>query len=113
MGRRTEVMLGPTRASLGDGTRADRSGSASSESRGSRPGLGLRRTERVSRKLTVFLVIAMGWATLVGLGLFLADVRLGSGLGIVVTAVLYMPAPLVAALIAEGGIRRCRFRLPR
>ena len=67
----------------------------------------------VSRKLTVFLVISLGWSTLLGRGLFLARLRLGSGVGIAVMAVLYMPAPLVAALIAEGGPVRSRFSLPR
>jgi membrane protease YdiL (CAAX protease family) len=58
------------------------------------------------------LLIALGWSSLVGVGLFLADVELGSGVGIAVMAVLYMPAPLVAALIAEGGLIRSRFSLP-
>ncbi len=73
----------------------------------------LTRTGPVSGRLAVFLLIVLGWSTLVGLGLFLADVELSSGVGIAVMAVLYMPSPLVAALIAEGGLVRYRFSLTR
>ncbi|HEX8511323.1 MAG TPA: CPBP family intramembrane glutamic endopeptidase [Propionibacteriaceae bacterium] len=82
-------------------------------SRRERSWAGLRRTGPVSGKLAIFLIVALGWSTLVGLGLFLAGVELSSGVGIAVMAVLYMPAPMVAALIAEGGLVRSRFRLPR
>lgn len=67
----------------------------------------------MSRTLTVFLAVALGWAALVGLGLHLADVDLGSVTGVVVLAVVYMPSPFVAALVAERGLVRSRFRLPR
>lgn len=67
----------------------------------------------MSRKLKVFLAISWGWAALVGLGLFAAGISLGSIPGIVTMAVLYMPSPFVAAVIAERGIVKNRFRLPR
>lgn len=67
----------------------------------------------MSRKLTIFLAISIGWASLIGAGLFLTDTPLDSLAGVLALAVLYMPSPFVAAVIAEGGIRRDRFRLPR
>lgn len=67
----------------------------------------------MSRKLTTYLAISWGWAALVGLGMFAADISLGSIPGIAIMAVLYMPSPFVAALIAERGIAKNRFRLPR
>jgi uncharacterized protein len=76
--------------------------------RGTRP-----RSLPASRTLVTFLAISMGWAALVGAGLFLTGTPLGSLQAIVVMAVLYMPSPFVAAVIAERGIRRDRFRLPR
>ena len=69
--------------------------------------------EQVSRRLTVFLLVVMCWAVLVGLGLHLAEVDLGSVTGRLVLALLYMPSPAVAALVAERGLVRARFRLPR
>ncbi|MFC5379895.1 CPBP family intramembrane glutamic endopeptidase [Aquipuribacter nitratireducens] len=62
--------------------------------------------------LTRFLVIAGGWATIVGLGLWWADVSLDSVPGVLALALLYMPSPFVAALVAERGLVRERFRLP-
>jgi uncharacterized protein len=67
----------------------------------------------MSKRLQIFLAVSLGWAALVGLGLFLGRVPLDSIAGIVIMAVVYMPSPLVAALLAERGIRRDRFRLPR
>lgn len=67
----------------------------------------------MSRKLKVFLAISWGWAAFVGLGLFVAGVSPGSIPGIVTMAVLYMPSPFVAAVIAERGIVKNRLRLPR
>lgn len=67
----------------------------------------------MSQRLALFLAISLGWAALVGVGLFLADVPLDSVTGLVAMAVLYMPSPFVAALIAERGLVKDRFRLPR
>lgn len=60
-----------------------------------------------------FLVLALGWSVLVGAALAVADVDLGSVVGAVVLAVVLMPSPFVAAVIAERGLRRDRLRLPR
>ncbi len=65
------------------------------------------------RALVTFLTIAFGWAAVVGAGLHLTRTPLDSIQGIVVMALLYMPSPFVAAVIAERGIRWDRFRLPR
>lgn len=65
------------------------------------------------KTLTVFIALTMAWSVLVGLGLFLADVSVGSLTGVVVLAVLYMPSPFVAAVVAERGLVKERFRLPR
>jgi uncharacterized protein len=67
----------------------------------------------VSRKAVTFLAISIGWASLVGAGLFLTGTSLDSLQGILVMAILYMPSPFLAAVIVERGIRRDRFRLPR
>lgn len=67
----------------------------------------------MSRELKTYLAISWGWAALVGLGLSAAGVPLGSIRGIAVIAVLYMPSPFVAAVIAERGIVKNRFRMPR
>ncbi|MFC0680646.1 CPBP family intramembrane glutamic endopeptidase [Lysobacter korlensis] len=67
----------------------------------------------MSRKVFTFLAISLGWACLVGAGLFVTGTSLDSLEGILVLAALYMPSPFVAAVIAERGIRRDRFRLPR
>ncbi|HYP46960.1 MAG TPA: hypothetical protein VEQ66_17405 [Propionibacteriaceae bacterium] len=70
------------------------------------------KTQPWAGRLSLFLAISLGWSALVGLGLFLAGVELSSVVGVVVMAVLYMPAPMVAAVIAERGLVRSRFRLP-
>ena len=67
----------------------------------------------MSTKLKVFLGIVLGWATVAGLTLHLTGVALGSLRGIALITVLYMPSPLVAAVLAERGLVRDRFRLPR
>lgn len=67
----------------------------------------------MSRKLKVFLAVAWGWAALVGLVMFAADISLESIPGTVIMAVLYMPSPFVAAVIAERGLVKNRLRLPR
>ena len=67
----------------------------------------------MSQELKVFLAFSFGWAAFVGIGLFAAGVPLGSITGTVIMAVLYMPSPFVAAVIAERGLVKNRFRLPR
>jgi membrane protease YdiL (CAAX protease family) len=67
----------------------------------------------VSHKLKVYLAVAFGWAVLAGGLLSITGVDLGSIAGAVLIAVLYMPSPMVAALIAERGLRRGRLGLPR
>ena len=67
----------------------------------------------MSAKLMVFLGVAGGWAVAVGLALHLTGVDLGSTAGIALIAVLYMPSPFVAAVIAERELVRSRFTLPR
>lgn len=66
----------------------------------------------MSTTLTRFLALTMTWSLLIGVGLFLADVSPSSLTGVVVLAVLYMPSPFVAAVVAERGLVRERFRLP-
>lgn len=67
----------------------------------------------MTRKLQVYLAVALGWACVAGLLLRLTGVDLDSLAGAVTIAVLYMPSPMVAALIAERGLHRDRLRLPR
>jgi membrane protease YdiL (CAAX protease family) len=67
----------------------------------------------MSVPLKVFLAVALGWAVLAGTLLRASGVALDSLTGAVLIALLYMPSPMVAALIAERGLRRDRFRLPR
>ena len=67
----------------------------------------------MSRKLKVFLVVALGWAVLAGGLLSITRVALDSLTGAALIALLYMPSPMVAALIAERGLRRDRLALPR
>jgi membrane protease YdiL (CAAX protease family) len=70
-----------------------------------------RTTDR--RTLVVFLGIAFGWTWLVGLALFVLRIPLSSPIAVPILAILYMPTPFVAALIAERGLRRSRFAFPR
>jgi membrane protease YdiL (CAAX protease family) len=67
----------------------------------------------VSHKLKAYLAVALGWAAAAGAVLSLTGIDLHSLSGVVLIAVLYMPSPLVAALVAERRLRRDRFRLPR
>lgn len=60
-----------------------------------------------------FLVLVLGWSCLVGAGLAVADVDLTSLAGTLVLALVLMPSPFVAAVVAEGGLRRERLALPR
>jgi len=58
------------------------------------------------RRVGLFYLLALGWVCLVAAGLYLTGARNlagGQGLSVVtvVLAVLYMPAPLVAALVME------------
>ncbi len=66
----------------------------------------------MTRRLGVYLSVSMTWAALAGLGIWLADVDLVSLPGVLVLALLYMPSPSVAAVVAERGLVRSRFRLP-
>jgi membrane protease YdiL (CAAX protease family) len=67
----------------------------------------------VSGKLKVYLAVVLGWAALAGGLLSVTGIDLGSITGAVLIAVLYMPSPMVAALVAEGELRRGRLGLPR
>ena len=67
----------------------------------------------MSHKLKVYLAVALGWAALAGGLLSITGIDLDSIAGAVLIAVLYMPSPMVAALIAERGLRRGRLGLPR
>ncbi len=62
----------------------------------------------MSTELKVFLGVALGWAALAGLALHLTSVDLGSVLGVALIAVLYMPSPFIAAVVAERGLVRHR-----
>jgi len=53
------------------------------------------------RPALIFYALSFGWVSLVALALFVAGIRLGSPGASLALAFLYMPAPLVAALIAE------------
>src|SRR4051812_6115547 len=59
-----------------------------------------------------FLAIAFGWPILVAVILAVAGISLGSPLGIGIIALLYMPAPAVAALIVERRVVRARLHFP-
>lgn len=59
-----------------------------------------------------FLALAFGWPMLVAAILALAHVPLGSPLGIGIIALLYMPAPAVAALLVERRVVRARVAIP-
>lgn len=74
--------------------------------------IGARRTRSDAHRLSIFLGVSLGWAAIVGAGLHLTRTPLDSIPGLVVVAVLCMPSPLVAAVIAERGFRRERFALP-
>lgn len=64
------------------------------------------------RHVVIFLAVAFGIAVAVGLLLALAGVSLRSPLGIGLIALLFMPSPLVAALVAERRFVRGRVALP-
>ncbi len=66
----------------------------------------------MSHELKVFLAVALGWAGLAGGLLAVTGTDFGSITGAVLIAVFYMPSPMVAALIAERGLRRGRLGLP-
>ena len=62
-------------------------------------------------RVALFYGLALGWCCLLAAGLFLLGERdlsssVGPTLGTVILAVLYMPAPLVAALVVERLDRR-------
>jgi membrane protease YdiL (CAAX protease family) len=67
----------------------------------------------MSTKAWTFLAMAYGWALAVGGALALLGIPLGSGAGLAVIALLYMPAPAVAALAVERRLVRSRLRVPR
>ena len=67
----------------------------------------------MSHTLKVYLAIVLGWAAIAGALLRITGIDLDSLTGAAVIAVLYMPSPMVAALIAERRLRRDRLRLPR
>jgi len=62
--------------------------------------------------VTRFLGLAFGWPVLIATVLALARVPLGSPVGLAVIALLYMPAPAVAALLVERRIVRERLVFP-
>ncbi len=66
----------------------------------------------MSTKAWTFLAIAYGWALVAGGALALLRIPLSSGAGLAVIALLYMPAPAVAALAVEGRPFRSRLRAP-
>ena len=66
----------------------------------------------MSRKLSIFLAISLGWSCLVGTLLFAAGIDLSSIWGAVIIALLYMPSPFIAALIAERVLVKSRLKLP-
>jgi membrane protease YdiL (CAAX protease family) len=67
----------------------------------------------VNKKVWAFLGLAYGWAYLIGGALALLHIPLDGGLGLVIVALLYMPAPALAALLVERGPIWARFHLPR
>ena len=67
----------------------------------------------MSTRLRTFLGVALGWAAVTGLVLHLVGVDLGSPVGVAVIALVYMPSPFLAALVAERRLVRGRFRVPR
>ena len=63
-------------------------------------------------KVMRFLAIAFGWPILVATILAVTQIALSSPLGVGIVALLYMPAPAVAALIVERRAVRARFHFP-
>lgn len=61
----------------------------------------------MTRELRTYLLISFGWTWLLGALFCIGGVDLASAAGVVLLAVLYyVPSPLVAAVIAERGLRR-------
>lgn len=67
----------------------------------------------MSHTLRVYLAVVLGWAAITGAMLRITGIDLDSLTGAAVIAGLHMPSPMVAALIAERGLRRGRLRLTR
>ena len=59
-----------------------------------------------------FLGLAFGWPVLVATVLAVARIPLGSPVGLAAIALLYMPAPAVAALLVERRVVRERLAFP-
>jgi membrane protease YdiL (CAAX protease family) len=66
----------------------------------------------MTKKSKIFLVIIFLWTWLIGAVMHFANIDLSSIQGIILIAVLYMPSPLVAALIAEKGLVKSRIKVP-
>jgi membrane protease YdiL (CAAX protease family) len=66
----------------------------------------------MTKKVKVFLLVSFGWTSFIGAVLYFTGITLSSTVGIAIIATLYMPTPLVAAVIAEKGFVRERFRFP-
>ena len=66
----------------------------------------------MNANVTRFLAIAFGWPIFVAAIIAVAHIPLGSPLGIGIIALLYMPAPAVAALVVERRVVRARLHFP-
>lgn len=66
----------------------------------------------MSLRLQQYLLLSFGWTWLIGVLFYVFSISFSTPLGIALVALLYMPTPLVAALIVEKGWRRDRLRLP-
>ncbi len=67
----------------------------------------------MSRTLKTYLAVALAWAVLAGALLAITGVALDSIAGAALIGLLYMPSPMIAAVIAERGLSRDRLALPR
>ncbi|HYM50841.1 MAG TPA: CPBP family intramembrane glutamic endopeptidase [Candidatus Limnocylindrales bacterium] len=67
---------------------------------------------RRNHQTAAFLAIAFGWAILVGSALAGFRIKLSSLPGIAILALVYMPAPTIAALIVERRVVVERLALP-
>lgn len=66
----------------------------------------------MSKKSRIFLTITFSWSILIGAVFYFSHLKLDSILGIGIIALLYMPSPFVAAVIAERGILKSRVLIP-
>ena len=66
----------------------------------------------MSKKAIIFLALVFTWTSTIGAVIYFANIDLSSVLGIALIAVLYMPSPLIAALLVEKRLVKQRLKFP-